>query len=177
MATLWRVGWSIRSALVWQDDTGRLIDLLADPPVVVRNLMRQSVRRWRLAQLIMDVLPIAALVRRVENTAGEVTILLATHVVDMAPVYAKLLRATAKNSHTMEGTQWDHKQAAALVSAMAGTQTCQYKVAALADKSNPSLNVSPMCCLCGALPGTSDICGRPLQNRECGLAIPCQGDC
>ena len=31
IATLWRVGWTLRSALVWVDDLGRVIDLLADP--------------------------------------------------------------------------------------------------------------------------------------------------
>ena len=54
LATLWRVGWEVRCAVTWVDDTGRVIELLADPPVFICNLMRQSVRRWRLARIAVN---------------------------------------------------------------------------------------------------------------------------
>merc|ERR1712235_205710 len=82
----WRIGWSIISpGWLFRDDLGRLVDFDLDSPAYVKKVIMASVRRWRLAQLILDVLPSSRLVRRVENQAGEVTILLAQHVVDLSP--------------------------------------------------------------------------------------------
>merc|ERR1711884_211587 len=104
----WRIGWTVVSdGWLYKDDLGRPVDFELDSPAAVKRAVLASVRRWRPAQLILDVLPAADLVRRVENAAGEVTILLATHVVDMAPVYAKLIKATAKNPHAVGDMPWD----------------------------------------------------------------------
>ena len=42
-----RLGWSIRDATSMTTDDSREVDLLADPPVVVKRLVEKSVRSWR----------------------------------------------------------------------------------------------------------------------------------
>ena len=151
----WRIGWTVvTDGWLYRDDLGKPVDFELDAPAAIKNAVLASVRRWRLAQLILDVLPTSALVRRVVNTTGEVTVLLERHVVDMIPAYSKLMRATAKNGHVLDGTTWDHRQAAALASAMAGAQTCQYKVAAMAHDCRAAARHPHLCQLCHSLPGT-----------------------
>ena len=42
-----RLGWTIQHATSLTTDAGRKIDLLADPPIVVKRLVARSVRSWR----------------------------------------------------------------------------------------------------------------------------------
>ena len=51
LATLERLGWVARSATVMIDDQGRVHNLHLDPPAVIVEQVRASVRRWRLARV------------------------------------------------------------------------------------------------------------------------------
>ncbi len=51
VATAKRIGWSVRSATKFLDDKGVLYDLPVDPPIVIVDAVRCSVRRWRLARV------------------------------------------------------------------------------------------------------------------------------
>ena len=42
-----RLGWTIQHATSLTTDEGRKLDLLADPPIVVKRLVAHSVRNWR----------------------------------------------------------------------------------------------------------------------------------
>jgi hypothetical protein len=53
IASLWRLKWVMASYHVFVNDEGRAFDLHVDPPVVLANAVKGSVRRWRLAQVLL----------------------------------------------------------------------------------------------------------------------------
>ena len=50
--TLRRVAWVIVSPTILSDDVGNVFNLLVDPPAVLAEAMKGSVRRWRIAQIL-----------------------------------------------------------------------------------------------------------------------------
>jgi hypothetical protein len=58
IASLWRLKWSLTCPHLFVDDTGVVFDLRVDPPVVLANAVKASVRRWRLS-FILQKLPAA----------------------------------------------------------------------------------------------------------------------
>ena len=48
VASARRIGWNFLSGSQVECDDGLVLDLLLDPPVVVKNEVRRAVRRWRL---------------------------------------------------------------------------------------------------------------------------------
>ncbi len=47
VACINRLGWKVHSARQFKTDSGRILDLAEDPPVVIANEAKLSVRRWR----------------------------------------------------------------------------------------------------------------------------------
>ena len=47
ICTLDRVGWKVASATKLITETGRVLDLQIDPPVIIGRLMEAAVRKWR----------------------------------------------------------------------------------------------------------------------------------
>ena len=53
IASLWRLEWVTASYHIFVNDEGRAFDMHVDPPVVIANAVKHSVRRWRLAQVLL----------------------------------------------------------------------------------------------------------------------------
>ena len=53
VATAWRLGWVFMSAKAIKTDRGRILDLTLDSPAAVKKEVIESVKRWRLARLIL----------------------------------------------------------------------------------------------------------------------------
>ena len=50
LGTLARIKWEHNGPSILSDDIGRVFNLTVDPPVVIANAVKASVRRWRLAK-------------------------------------------------------------------------------------------------------------------------------
>ena len=120
VATARRLGWTVVSGTLLRDDLGRDINLVQDSPAMVRHLVRQAVRRWRMG-LIEGVHP------SLMQGGGR-------HGPFMQPVH-QLLKPR-------DSIEWGPDQRGALRSAATGRQWSQHRLwkAGLVD--------SPVCRLC-----------------------------
>ena len=117
-AALWltfeRAGWHWTSATTACDDNWRTWDVLLDPPIMVAQAMKQSVRRLRLAEIggqVPGLIPD-------RTDAGNGMAPEGAIVFDFANIISRMTTGKMK---ALKGTpEWFEKKAASLLSAVCG---------------------------------------------------------
>ncbi len=109
VATAARIGWEFKSAAELRTDDGRMLDLRADPPVVIKREVREAVRRWRWRRVVTKFPSLEG-----GSVDGEQA---------LGPI-RRLLSPMARKSY------WGPPQQAALRSAVTGGQWPQARLAA-----------------------------------------------
>ena len=182
VATVWRLGWRIRSPYQFVTDLGSEINLLIDSPADVAQLARTSVRRWQLAQVVRlfpDLLPVEDDITHVVrpeprlqlnefycqpayNKANDLTARLPQSVVDCGPVLGRLLHGKRARSRMVQ--EWSPAHRPWLLSLVSGGQWPQTRVAQAAGD-----DTTIHCQLCLDQPGTLD------HRRCCPATLPEDG--
>ena len=157
--TLDRVQWKWISASTFNDDLGDQWDARADPPIVIVNAMRRTIRRRRflaVAALHTGLLP-------QKPDVGAAVHGRADTIVDFANILAPL--ANGKVDKLADTPEFSRRHAAALLSATAGGQWPQTRKAAV-----PRWAITDdKCQLCHLCKGTLQ------HRRECNLVAPPDG--
>ena len=100
------------------DDLGRIFNCKVDPPVVIRNAVKDSVRRWRLAR-VGSVLP-NLIPTQCDIGAPQCA---NTVLVDFTSITAPLLNGRGSGARSSD--DWQPKWKGDLASAMSGGQWSQ----------------------------------------------------
>jgi hypothetical protein len=140
LTTLERLGWMARSASAMVDDQGRVHDMHVDPPAVIIEQVRASVRRWRLAR-VAHACPGLVPDQADHGTGFEVPVgmypsgiaMLPRDAIDMSGQLRKLLNAKSNGSTvgtkgTASAMTWLPEHRAALRSAATAGQWPQCKL-------------------------------------------------
>ena len=137
VATAQRLGWEVRDAATFVTDQGRVLDLRADPPVVVRKEVQAAVGRWRLKTIVQRFPHLDQNNSAHPAQPALVGVLQSASAIAVAPI-RKLLSVASRTK------QWTAAHQAALWSAVVGTQwsQCRLFTAGMGDR--------PDCQLCAA---------------------------
>ena len=167
LGTMARIKWEHNGPSILSDDVGRVFNCKIDPPVVIANAVKDSVRRWRLAKAAakfpalvpekpdyIDPRMTEELFRN-DGLLPHGTIALATSV-------TKLLDRRGHKS--LQFPEWQAKHKASLVSAFTGGQWTQCRLSAHSKFTDDS-----RCQLC--LGET----GNTAHRRQCPSTMPTGG--
>ena len=166
VASLKRIGWTMRNHRLMRSDIDEEFDLLLDPPCVVVQAARRSVRRWRLAcigQLMPALLPQEPDIVVRHDRSGQTPT--STHVVsiDFADVLDSVLTSRSRAAHTAF-TPWEAKCRGDLRSAITGGQWPQARLASMHSWTDTS-----ECQLCHGAQGTL------VHRHSCSATVPTGG--
>jgi hypothetical protein len=170
VASAWRMGWTFRGSTALVDDLGQVYDVTLDPPVVVADAARRSVRRWRfkrICKIFPSLVPgapdMVAASRpdddkgRGWSSAGAEAI-----VIDMSDALGRLLRPGKASCKLVK--LWERADAPYLLSAVSGGQWPQARLAATRKWVDDS-----RCQLCMTQTGTLD------HRHSCDATRPLDG--
>ena len=168
VATAARIGWAFGTATQLHTDDGMLLDLLLDPPAVIKEQVALAVGRWRLrriAEAAPDLIPaqfdfectVPADPGRRQEPAREA-------LIDVTDVVASLASCAAHRRARLP-VGWEHRFGPYLASAFTGGQWPQARLAAV-----PRWDVDDdRCQLCFGASGT-------LAHRlQCPAVVPAGG--
>jgi len=173
VATVWRLGWRIRSPCQFITDTGADIDVTIDSPAAVAAAAKASVRRWQLYQVVRcypdmlpdedDVVGSALPEDRLQLNEfygrpdyaklNDLSARLPQSVIDLGPVLGRLIHGKRIGARAVAG--WTPACRPWLLSLVSGGQWPQARVAQAAGGDTSSL-----CQLCHEHTGT-------LEHRHC----------
>ena len=162
VATLARLGWTRRPNHVLVDDCGEEFDLLLDPPLVVRQAVRRSVRRWQVLQLakqnahLIPDQPDLVLPNHTGRPSQE-------YILDLGDNLFRLVHPRGGHVRVPSVADWASEHRPALRSAIVGGQWTQTRL------FQANLATDPRCRLCEAAQGTL------LHRHDCIATKPPQG--
>ncbi len=130
--SLLRMKWSFIDSMSVTDDLGRVYKLTCDPPCVLASAMKESVRRWRIAKILVKYPSCAPSVPdyadpRLEDQWVINDGLLPHGIVDLIGPIGRLAKGSRRGAKSFE--PWEPKHAPSLISAFTGGQWCQGRVA------------------------------------------------
>ena len=136
VASAIRIGWTFLDAHLLKDDVGAVWDLTLDPPIVVADAVKLSVRRWRLQRVfgvLPQSMPIAPDIVAPDRPQDEYARGWSSEgadaiVIDFADIIAKLLKPRSSGTKLFEN--WAPCYKPALLSAISGGQWSQARLAA-----------------------------------------------
>ena len=152
--SLRRLGWAPRADSA-MDDLGHEWSYIHDPPIVIQQVVRDSVRRWR-ARRVADFMP--QLVPSALDVEGE-----HQHKI-LIPMVAPLGNLLYRGKPTL-GVEWQTAWAPELASAITGGQWPQVRRAALRTADG----LEDTCQLCNGARGTL------LHRLQCPSIVPVGG--
>jgi len=165
--SLARMKWSFIDSMSVTDDLGRVYKLTCDPPCVLASAMKESVRRWRIAKILVKYPTCAPSVPdyadpRLEDQWVINDGLLPHGIVDLIGPIGRLAKGSRRGAKSFE--PWEPKHAPSLISAFTGGQWCQGRVA-----STKAWTDDARCQLCLSENGTLH------HRRFCSATMPTGG--
>ena len=163
IASLARLGWRALPNHALYTDTHKLLDMLLDPPAVIKHEVKQAVRRWQHKQLAAQLLHLVpsepdAHIPSPPGTPSQ------DHIIDLGGNLHKLVFPKGSSQTEIPSCPlWQTKHRAPLRSAIVGGQWPQYRL------MQAKWTDDPRCQLCQAHPGT-------LTHRfQCPATLPPNG--
>ena len=166
VASMHRIGWSIASHRCFTSDDGETFDFLLDPPCMVVQAARRSVRRWRLhgiAEVFPALVPVQPdLFVRTDRTGTPPAA--RTEVILDFPEAVDALLSSRSETGKKVFDAWEPKCKGDLRSAISGGQWSQARLAAVRKWTDTSL-----CQLCHQTVGTL------MHRHSCPATRPADG--
>ncbi len=170
VASALRIGWIFASTSILVDDLGEFFDISLDPPVVVADAVRRSVRRWRFGrianahpQLVPTTTDICAPARPQDpHGRGWDPDSAQSIVLDMSDCIARLCKPQRSRCKVFEA--WNPAAKPYLLSAASGGQWPQARLASIRKGVDDS-----RCQLCFSAVGTLD------HRFQCPATCPSGG--
>ena len=144
IATCSRLNWTFTSATKILTDDGAVLDISADPPVVIALHIKNAVRRWRLNRIIESLPHLVPESFDLQVPTGKDSV---TRLVDFTDTLGKILKGKSKNTKGCEGWKPEFKQS--LRSAIVNGQWSQARIASV-----PGWADDTRCQLCMEAAGT-----------------------